>query len=318
MHETLLEYCDSRGLALAVDREAGILRGVKLVGLESRNNRSYLPEALVRAVELYEGAKVNVDHPKGHAGQPRDYRDRLGVIRGARLGEGGIFADLHFNPRHALAGQLSWDAEHSPENVGFSHNVRARTSQKNGRTLVEEIVEVQSVDLVADPATTRGLFESVQMPEGKEQTVSEITLDEIKAQPQVVHELRQEIAAESRGAGMGDPGAMEPSQAAELSRLRAENDALRSEQALLAKRAATERRLFEARLPPEALSELFFEQLLAADEAGQQRLIEDRRQLLRGALAADRGPRSRDQQAVEGRDQAAWPSDARSFAAALR
>ena len=38
----------------------------------------------------------------------------------------GLFADFHFNPKHALAEQLLWDAEHAPENVGFSHNVEAR------------------------------------------------------------------------------------------------------------------------------------------------------------------------------------------------
>ena len=72
----------------------------------------------------------------------------------------GLFADFHFNPKHALAEQLVWDAEHAPENVGFSHNVEARTVRRGERIVVEAITRVQSVDLVADPATTRGLFES--------------------------------------------------------------------------------------------------------------------------------------------------------------
>ena len=161
MNEALQEYSNSRGVSLRVDREAGILRGVKILGLESRNNRSYLPEALARAAALYEGAKVNVNHPKGNPLGPRDYQDRLGTIQNVspRAGE-GLFADLHFNPRHALAEQLMWDAEHAPENVGLSHNVEARTSRRGERVVVEEITQVQSVDLVADPATTRGLFES--------------------------------------------------------------------------------------------------------------------------------------------------------------
>ena len=52
-----------------------------------------------------------------------------------------------------------------PENVGFSHNVEAKTSRRADRVVVEAITRVQSVDLVADPATTRGLFES-DLPEG--------------------------------------------------------------------------------------------------------------------------------------------------------
>ncbi len=109
---------------------------------------------------LYEAAKVNVNHPKGHPSAPRDYQDRIGVIRSVEVRAGeGLFGDLHYNPKHVLAEQLAWDAEHAPENVGFSHNVRARTTRRGDAVIVEEILAVNSVDLVADPATTSGLFE---------------------------------------------------------------------------------------------------------------------------------------------------------------
>ena len=108
----------------------------------------------------YEGAKVNINHPKGHPLSPRDYQDRLGVVRGVQFRTGeGLFGDLHFNPRHALSEQLVWDAEHAPQNVGMSHNVLARTKQQGEETVVEAITKVQSIDLVADPATTNGLYE---------------------------------------------------------------------------------------------------------------------------------------------------------------
>ncbi len=166
MNETLLEYCDSRGVPVRVDRTAGVIRGVKILGLRSRNGREYLPEALGRAAALYEGAKVNVNHPKGSPVAPRDYQDRIGIVRGVEVRAGeGLFGDLHFNPKHTLAEQLIWDAEHAPENVGFSHNVQARTARRDDLLVVEEITRVQSVDLVADPATTRGLYESADRPE---------------------------------------------------------------------------------------------------------------------------------------------------------
>ena len=160
MPEILCEFVDSRGVAVRVDRQAGVLRGVKLLGLESRNGRTYRPEALAQAAALYEGAKVNVNHPKGGPYAPRDYQDRMGVIRNVAARADGLYGDFHFNPKHALAEQLLWDAEHAPENVGFSHHVEARTARSGDRVTVEEILRVQSVDLVADPATTRGLFES--------------------------------------------------------------------------------------------------------------------------------------------------------------
>src|SRR5262245_29960955 len=161
MSDLLQEFCDSRGVPLRVDRTGGVIRGIKILGLHSRNGREYLPEALSRAVGLYEGAKVNVNHPKGHPLAPRDYQERMGVIRNVQHRAGqGLFADLHFNPKHDLSEQLIWDAEHAPENVGFSHNVEARLSRRGERAVVDDILRVHSVDLVADPATTRGLFES--------------------------------------------------------------------------------------------------------------------------------------------------------------
>ncbi|OHB73624.1 MAG: hypothetical protein A2V70_03540 [Planctomycetes bacterium RBG_13_63_9] len=140
MTETLQEYCDSRGVPMRVDRQQGIVRGVKILGLRSRNGRTYLPEALSQAVRLYENAKVNVNHPKTPASGPRDYQDRIGVIRNVvARGDEGLFADFHFNPKHALAEQLAWDAEHAPENVGFSHNVQARTARRGDQVVVETI-----------------------------------------------------------------------------------------------------------------------------------------------------------------------------------
>ena len=64
MTEALQEYVDSRGVSIRVDRNAGVLRGVKLIGLESKNGRRYRDSALATAVGLYESAKVNVNHSK--------------------------------------------------------------------------------------------------------------------------------------------------------------------------------------------------------------------------------------------------------------
>ncbi len=163
-HLVIQEYVHSKDAAMQVDRRQGIIRGVKVLGLASRNGRVYPLETLKEAAICYEGAKVNVNHPKGDPASPRDYQDRLGDIRNVAVRDSdGLFADLYFNPRHVLAEQLIWDAEHSPQNVGFSHNVRAVTERVDGKTIVRKILSVNSVDLVADPATTAGLFESMHV-----------------------------------------------------------------------------------------------------------------------------------------------------------
>ncbi len=322
MNEMLQELVDSRGVSVRVDPRQGVIRGVKILGLESRNGRSYRPEALSQAAPLYEGAKVNVNHPKGTPNAPRDYQDRIGVIRNVAVLPEGLFGDFQFNPKHALAEQLVWDAEHAPENVGFSHNVEARTTRSGERVVVEAILRVQSVDLVADPATTRGLFESVADPAGAAPPpanepappvpLAEISIEEIRrGRPDLVEAIVQE-------------------QADTLGALRAEVDRLRTAEALRRKERRARQLLDEYGLPdPESadgrakslVSPWFLESLLAApDDEAMRAIVEDRARLARLAgdwgPAAPRGigrPLSRDQCAIDG----PTPPDVKAFVEAI-
>ncbi len=288
MHEPIQEFVDSRGLVMPIDRRGGIIRGVKILGVASQNGRTYLPEAIERAAPLYEGAKVNVNHAKRGPAGPRDYRDRIGVIRNvaARPGE-GLFGDFHFNPRHALAEQLLWDAEHAPQNVGFSHNVLARLGRRGETVVVEEITKVQSVDLVADPATTAGLFESTGNDELREGAAAagagrleSLTLDQLRqARPDLVEALLAEAAER-------------------IAALEEELDRLRLADQIRARRAQIRRLLAESGLPdPEAataperqiVSESFLQRLMqAGDEDEIRRLIEERAEMVRELAEAER------------------------------
>lgn len=159
-NENVLEFCDLSSPRRKIDKENGVVSGVKILGVKSRNNRVYPLETLRDAAPLYENAKVNVNHPDGSPTESRKYQDRVGSIKNVTLQENGLYGDFHFNPKHPLAEQMLWDAEKAPENFGFSHNVEAVVRLENGAQIVDKIVRVRSVDLVADPATTFGLFES--------------------------------------------------------------------------------------------------------------------------------------------------------------
>lgn len=301
MNETLQEYSNSHGVSIRVDRQQGIIRGVKILGLVSRNGRRYEHGALRGAVALYEGAKVNVNHAKGAPPPPRDYQDRIGIIRNvAHRPDEGLFGDFHFNPKHALAEQLIWDAENAPENVGFSHNVQATTARRGDTSVVEVIHSVQSVDLVADPATTRGLFEQQSVRPDLESPVS---ADRVPIQ------LREATAADLRRVRPDLIQEVTNQQVVEVGRLRRELDQSRLEATLATKRQTMQRLLLEFRLPlPEAadgwnqalVSPEFVDSLLAApDEASMRRLIEDRARLAGCGLqsASVQGkPRSREQE----------------------
>lgn len=159
-NENVLEFFDFSSPQRKIDKENGVVSGVKILGVKSRNNRVYPLETLRDAAPLYENAKVNVNHPDGSPTESRKYQDRVGSIKNVTLQENGLYGDFHFNPKHPLAEQMLWDAEKAPENFGFSHNVEAVVRVENGAQVVDKIVRVRSVDLVADPATTSGLFES--------------------------------------------------------------------------------------------------------------------------------------------------------------
>lgn len=145
-----------------IDAKAGVIKGVKILGRESKNNRVYPAATIERAKGLYEGKKVNVNHPRGED-VTRNYEERFGFVNNVIVRDGELYGDLNYNPKHAVAEQFAWDAEHAPGQVGLSHNVNGRIMQENGRDVVEEILNVISVDIVADPASTQGLFEGETM-----------------------------------------------------------------------------------------------------------------------------------------------------------
>jgi hypothetical protein len=141
-----------------IDRAAGIIHGVKVLGVESANNRTYTPQALRDVARLCEGAVVNVDHVD--PGARRSLRDRIGRLKDAEVRPDGVYATLVLNKGHDMYGQIMEDAEQSPRNLGLSIDARGASKLRDGRSVVESVDKVLSVDLVANPATTRGLFES--------------------------------------------------------------------------------------------------------------------------------------------------------------
>jgi hypothetical protein len=219
---------------------------------------------------------------------------------------------LHFNPKHPVAEQLAWDAENNPRNVGFSHNVLARLSRDGDASVVEAITHVQSVDLVADPAATQGLFEEEQAAGeageaarlAKLADLANLTPDALRAaRPEMVEQL---VVQETR-----------------------QLETLMEEQASRA--ALLERRLRIAELlhgksAADALGPAFYEALLrATDDAHLETMIAERAQVLQQAATAGQlggavqRPRSVEQGAAMARQPSgAAVATAQDFARAIR
>lgn len=143
----------------SIDREHGIIRGVRILGLKSRNGRTYLREAVVAAIPLYEGARVYLNHQdKGE----RRIQERWGKLENVREADdgSGLIADLRYLKEHVCTAQILEAAE-TFRDIGLSHDSLGRSRPgANGERVVYEIVEVKSVDLVEKPATTQHLWES--------------------------------------------------------------------------------------------------------------------------------------------------------------
>jgi hypothetical protein len=150
---------------LRVDRTAGVAYDVKVLGWNSRNGHRYDPKGCGETCHLYEGCKVNFDHPV-KPGDQRPFNARFGRLNGPYVKDDGIYArELRFNPHHALAESFCWWAENDPTAIGLSHNATCQmVMEADGAVVYSKLVKVHSVDVVGDPATTSGLFEAIMDP----------------------------------------------------------------------------------------------------------------------------------------------------------
>jgi hypothetical protein len=138
-----------------------IVRGVLLCGATSANRRRYKKEAFAGArVKRYNGVPVYLNHGDGRS--PRRYEDRIAKVVNARHRADGMpIGDLEVRPKHPFAEAFLDDATHDPTSLGMSHVAHCATeTARDGWEDVREVAEVESVDVVLDPATTKGLFES--------------------------------------------------------------------------------------------------------------------------------------------------------------
>lgn len=153
------EFFDSEIAADKIDREAGVISGVKVIGFKSRNGREYSPKALKEALSMYEGAKVYVDHKT----EGRNFHDRWGKLKNCQFVEGkGIFGDLHFLQESPITKAILESITRFGDS-GLSHDADGIMESSSGKNVVTKIERVYSVDFVEDPATNRNLFESVEM-----------------------------------------------------------------------------------------------------------------------------------------------------------
>lgn len=160
--------------SLRVDRESMVIRGVKVCGKKSANGREYSIAALDKLAGLYEGITVNIDHDRASPNTERKMADGFGVLKNVRREADGAVGDLHYLKEHQLAPMVLERAERMPDTFGLSHVAVGKVVRRKGVNIVEDVMAVKSVDIVREPATTKGLFESQDTEGGFDMAVMTI------------------------------------------------------------------------------------------------------------------------------------------------
>ena len=187
--------------------------------------------------------------------------------------------------------------------------VLARTKQQGSDTIVEAITKVQSIDLVADPATTNGLYEQIggleksrpgnesSTPDSNSITIETITLEQLRCE-------RPELICE-----------IENAYEAQLDQVRRRLDEMVAKEEVSRRRERMLQLLQEFDLPlPESrdaaarriVSDEFLDSLMRApNDAELRSLVESRAVLVRsasqwigGRSSRERRPKSKDQLTV--------------------
>lgn len=187
----LIEYAIRQGKSeLKVDRQAGLVHGVKLLGPVSKNGNDYTKESLDDACQLYEG----VDVYDGH--HTRRYSDHVAtVIKPYRSGD-GVYGTLKLRPKHVLYEQVLDDAEHDPGNLALSHEVldgNYEFTMVGNRRRIDRIHKVDAFAIVKQGGTNKSLVEELDVSKEIK------NLEDLKtAYPDLFEEYRKGLEVEQR------------------------------------------------------------------------------------------------------------------------
>jgi hypothetical protein len=165
----------------------GKIANVKILGYESKNGRTYSKAAVNNAKGLYEGAFVYVNHSKDVS---RKVEDKFGDFHNIQVKDDGLYGDLTYLETHPVAPMVKECISKNLNYFGMSHSVLGSSKKVNGKEVVESIDSVESVDLVASPATNKGFFEQIE-----EQVIEpdEEIIDVIEEENNVMVDLMNKI-----------------------------------------------------------------------------------------------------------------------------
>lgn len=173
-----------------------VLENMAVIGLKSKNGREYPTDTRKRALPLFEGAKAYANHPKkGEEDNARGVAEAIGIHRNVYYDPKTdlVRSNLHLSPTDFVKGYIVPHAKTNPSIIGNSINGGGKLTE-SGKVL--EITKIHSIDLVTDPATTNGLFESVDKTKPEGENTMALTLKEVLENKDLAEEVRKHFREE--------------------------------------------------------------------------------------------------------------------------
>lgn len=170
-----------------IDREAGKIYRVKVLGWVSQNGYQYSPDGGKQNYGQYEQMAIGIDHD--YESTPLKVDKTWGVLSQPNWEEDGIYADMDYLKSHPLTERVLEDLERGTGLFSLS-SVNA-SPVKKGKVVTSW--NPKRCDLVVRGATTKTLLEQNTMEnkeEIKEEVVAEVAVEE---KPVVTFEQHQEL-----------------------------------------------------------------------------------------------------------------------------
>lgn len=145
-----------------IDEQTGIIRDVKLVGLESENGYDYR-QALPSAPSLFENAPVFWKPHREDDEETRDDSEILAFVKNVRyVDSDGLRGDLHFfttDPRYPKVIEY---IRRFTDQIGLSQDTKGSgyRDETTGLGIVQKFTKVNELVLTRNPAATTNLFDS--------------------------------------------------------------------------------------------------------------------------------------------------------------
>ena len=274
------------GAKMSVDRQAGLVRNVPILGRESPSRkREYTAAALSESATMFEGIPFYGDRGSHEEfGKYPSPFDLIGCAESAHYepAEGKLRADIR--PVKQMAEWFFGIAEDMPHAVGCSPVMAGVRTFQDDKEVIVRIAEVHRLDLVSKPGTVSGLHESARNKntntEDEGMEWDKLTVEQLRANRSDLVALVESAALE----GAKDEGSLKQlaeqvktlqDEKAELAK---KVDDFETAQVLAAKAAKADALIAESELPKEAITEHFISMVRTApDEEGMKALIADRK-----------------------------------------